>query len=109
MQAGRLRERLTIQEESVTRAASGEEIRTWDTVATVWGQVLPGTPNERFLAAAGQRVAEVSHTVRIRHRAGITPKMRILWGVRILEILGVVDPDGRQSTTLMVCSEEQLG
>lgn len=109
MQTGRLRERLTIQEETVTRDGSGEELRTWGTVATVWGQILPGTPNERFQAAAGQRVAEVSHRVRIRFREGITPKMRILWETRILEILGVVDPDGKRSTTYLLCTEEQLG
>lgn len=110
MQTGRLRERLTIQQQSVTRDASGEQLIAWTEVATVWGQVTPGASNERFLASAGQRVAEVTHTARIRYRAGITPKMRIVWeSTRILEILSVVDPDGRNRTTVLLCSEEQRG
>lgn len=110
MQTGRLRERVTIQSETVTRDGSGEELKSWGEVATVWAQVLPGASNERFLASAGQRVAEVTHTVRIRFRSGITPKMRIIWeSSRILEILSVVDPDGRNSTTVLLCKEEQRG
>ncbi|HMR01767.1 MAG TPA: phage head closure protein [Candidatus Competibacter phosphatis] len=110
MQTGRLRERLTIQQETVTRDDSGEELKSWSTLATVWGQVTPGASSERFLASAGQRVAEVTHTARIRYRTGITPKMRIVWeSTRILEILSVVDPDGRNSRTVLLCSEEQRG
>lgn len=110
MQTGRLRERVTIQAESVTKGASGEELKEWGDEATVWAQVIPGASSERFLASAGQRVAEVTHTVRIRFRTGITPKMRILWETnRILEIISVVDPDGRNSTTVLLCKEEQRG
>ncbi len=109
MQTGRLRERVTIQTEDVTRDASGQELKTWPDVATVWAQVLPGASAERFLASAGQRVAEVTHTVRIRYRAGITPKMRLVWETRILEIISIVDPDGRTRTSVLLCSEEQRG
>lgn len=109
MQTGRLRERVTIQQESVTRDGSGEQLKSWTEVATVWAAVTPGASSERFLASAGQRVAEVTHTVRIRYRAGITPKMRLLWETRILEIISVVDPDGRLRTTILLCSEEQRG
>lgn len=110
MQSGRLRERVTIQTETVTRDASGEELRTWAEVATVWASVTPGASSERFLASAGQRVAEVTHTVRIRFRSGLTPKMRLVWETtRILEIISVIDPDMRNSTTVLLCSEEQRG
>lgn len=109
MQTGRLRERITIQTENVTRDASGQELKTWDDVATVWANVTPGASSERFLASAGQRVAEVTHTVRLRYRAGITPKMRLAWETRVLEILSVVDPDGRLRTTILLCKEEQRG
>ncbi len=110
MQTGRLRERVTIQAESVTRDASGEQLITWPEVATVWASVTPGASNERFLASAGQRVAEVTHTVRVRYRSGITPKMRIIWeSTRILNIISVIDPDMRNSTIVLLCSEEQRG
>lgn len=110
MQSGRLRERVTIQAESVTRDASGEELLTWAEVATVWASVTPGASNERFLASAGQRVAEVTHTVRLRFKTGLTPKMRLIWeSTRILEIISVIDPDMRNRTIVLLCSEEQRG
>lgn len=52
MQSGRLRERVTIQAETVTRDVSGEELRTWVDEATVWASVTPGASSERFLASA---------------------------------------------------------
>lgn len=109
MQTGRLRERITIQQESITRDSSGEQLIAWTTVATVWARVTPGASSERFLASAGQRVAEVTHTIHLRYRAGITPKMRVSWENRILEIISVVDPDGKLRTTILMCSEEQRG
>lgn len=109
MQSGRLRERVTIQYESKTRDTSGEELINWLDEATVWAQVLPGSSSERFQAAAGQRVAEVTHTVRIRYRPGLTPKKRFLWEGRILKIQGITDPEGRTRVLVIPCSEEQRG
>lgn len=109
MQTGRLRERVTIQQETVTRDGSGEQLKSWGEVATVWASVTPGASSERFLASAGQRMAEVTHTARLRYRSGITPKMRLLWETRVLEIISVVDPDGKLRTTILLCKEEQRG
>lgn len=109
MQSGRLRERVAIQTATVTQNTSGEEISSWATATTVWAQILPGAVSERFSAAAGQRASEITHTVRIRYRSDITPKKRLLWGMRILEILGQMDPDGRTTDLLIMCKEELRG
>lgn len=109
MQSGRLRERVAIQSATVTQNSSGEEIPVWATDATVWASVLPGAVSERFSASAGQRASEITHTVRIRYRDDITPKKRLRWGTRILEILGQMDPDGRTTDLLIMCKEELRG
>lgn len=109
MQTGRLRERVAIQAESVTQNTSGEEIPTWATETTVWASVLSGSISERFTAAAGQRAAEITHTVRMRYRTDITPKKRLLWETRILEVLGQMDPDGRTRDLIVMCKEELRG
>lgn len=109
MQIGRLRERVAIQAMSVTQNTSGELIETWATAATVWASVRPGAINERFSAAAGQRASEITHTVRIRFRTDITPKKRLLWETRELEILGQMDPDGKRSDLVIMCKEELRG
>ena len=48
MQTGRLRERVTIQQENVTRDASGQELKTWPDVATVWARVVSSARWMRF-------------------------------------------------------------
>lgn len=109
MQAGRLRERVTIQQQSITRDSYGAEVITWSDVATVWASVLPGASGERFIAGAVQEQAEITHTVRIRYRTGITPKMRLRWEGRFLYVETVTDPDGRTRETVLMCREVQDG
>lgn len=109
MQSGRLRERVAIQADTPTQNSFGELVSSWATENTVWAQVISGSINERFQSAAGQRASEVSHTVRIRFRTDITPKKRLVWETRVLEILGYLDPNGKRETLVMVCKEEQLG
>lgn len=109
MQAGRLRERVAIQASTPSQNSSGELIESWATETTVWAQVSAGSVSERFSAAAGQRASEISQTVRMRYRTDITPKKRLLWGSRILEILGQLDPDGRERTLIVMCKEELTG
>lgn len=109
MQAGRLRERVTIQQQSVSRDSYGAEIVTWADVATVWASVLPKASAERFIVGAAQDLAKISHAVRIRYRTGITPKMRVSWGGRFLYVQTVTDPDGRERELILLCEEDQNG
>ena len=105
MQAGRLRERITIQQESVTRDEYGAEVIAWTDVATVWASVLPRASGERFVTGAVQVQAEITHAVRIRYKTGLTAKMRLLWESRYLYIETIVDPDGRTRETVLMCRE----
>lgn len=105
MQSGRLRHRVTIQEQAVIRNSYGEEIVTWVDVATVWASVLPGSSGERFLASASREQATATHTVRIRYRAGLNPKMRLIWDGRTLNIESIIDPDGRRRDLVLLCNE----
>lgn len=105
MQAGKLRERVTIQQEVVTRDTFGAEVNPWTDVATVWASVRPGSSGERFISAADQVQATITHTVRIRYRAGLTPKMRLKWEGRYLGIQSVVEPDGRTRELVLLCLE----
>lgn len=105
MRAGRLRERVTIQQETIIRDSFGAEVPSWVDVATVWASVLPGSSGERYIATVAMTQAEISHTVRIRYRAGLGPKLRLGWSARILDILSVVDPTGRQAELVLLCSE----
>lgn len=108
MQAGRLRELVTIQQQSVTRDEYGAEVIAWVDVATVWASVLPKASGERFISGAAQELAKISHTVRVRYRSGITPKMRLAWGSRLLYVETLTDPNGRRRELVLMCEEEQV-
>ena len=109
MQSGRLRERVTIQQQSITRDSYGGEVINWTTFASVWASVLPAASGERFIRGAVQELAKITHTVRIRYRAGITPKMRISWDGRLLYVQTITDPTGRRAELVLMCEEEQNG
>lgn len=108
MQAGRLREQVTIQQQSITHNAYGEEIVTWADVATVWASILPKASGERFITGAAQVQAEITHTVRMRYRSGLSAEMRLQWGTRNLAVETLVDPDGRTRELVLMCSEVQV-
>jgi len=105
MQIGRLRHRITIQQQTVTRDAYGGEVIAWSDVATVWALLTPVRGQERQLTAAAQVQATMIYQVRIRYRADIHPKMRILWGTRVMDIEHMVDPTGRTAETIMLCRD----
>ncbi len=105
MQAGKLRERITIQNEVIARDSFGAENNSWRTVATVWGSVRPGAAGERFISAADQMQATITHTIRIRYRAGLDPKQRLIVDGKLLGIQSVVDPDGRKRDLVLLCLE----
>ena len=105
IRAGLLRERVTIQEQVISRDEYGAEIITWGDVATVWASVLPTTGQERFVAAAQQQLATMSHEVRIRKREGLTREMRLLWLGRELDIENIADPTGRRAELVLRCRE----
>ena len=104
MRAGTLRRRLVIQ--SVTEAASdayGEPGETVATYATRWGSVEPLSGVELY--RMHEVHPEVTHQVRIRYLAGITPKMRVLFGTRSFEVRGVTNPSETNRELILLCTE----
>ena len=102
--AGQLRHRLVFQKETRSRDAFNEEVVTWSTHCTVWGQVLPNAGRKYYEALQG--TAEVSGEIRIRHRTDILPTMRILHGSRVLEIASIVNPQERDRELLIYYKEK---
>lgn len=103
MRAGRLRDRITIQQVAETRSGSGAITETWSDVATVWAAV-EGLSGREFWAAQ-QVNAEGSLRITIRYLAGIVPKMRALFGTRVFDIQAATDLDGRRRELQLLVSE----
>ena len=104
MRAGSLRRRLTIQ--SVTEGAlssSGEPAETVTTFATVWGSVNPLSGAELY--RMHEIHPEVTHAVQIRYLAGVTSKMRVVFGTRSFEIKSVVNTAEANRELNLLCTE----
>lgn len=107
MQAGRMRQRVTIQEEAPAISTVGEAVPTWRTVATVWAAITaaPSGSDEQFRNNADQWQARSFYKVTLRYRYGLSVKYRLLWENRILLIHSLVDPTGKRQTWNMIVSE----
>lgn len=103
MQAGNLRNRIVVQDKSVTQNAYGEEVITWTAVASVWAAIEPLMGRE-FMAAQ-QVQAEVTTRIRLRYISGLAPEMRVLFGGRVFEILSVQHVYERRRELILMCKE----
>ena len=101
--AGQLDKRVKIQQATEARDAHGQPIETWSDLASVWASIEPLRGREFF--AARQFQAETTHKVTIRHRAGIGPRMRLLFGSRVFRIEAVIDPRERHEALELMCVE----
>lgn len=106
MRSGKFRHRLTIQQVTETRGATGEIERSWSTFAERWGAMTPLAGREYFMSA--QRNAEVTHRFELRFTPGVTAKMRVLHDGRTFNIEGVIDVEERHREMHLMC-EEMIG
>lgn len=100
--AGSLRERVTVQQASESRNALGETVLSWATFAERWASVEGVSSRESL--AYGQQQISVSHRVRLRYLAGLTQSMRIVWRGRTLEIVSLLEHWNRSEHELL-CQE----
>lgn len=105
MRAGRMRERVTIQQETITPDGMKGGAKSWSAIATdpeVWAAIEPTRGGERLVAM--QLQDSVSHDVTIRWRADVTAKHRLLWGAVALNIRAVL-PDPRRRHLTLYCEQ----
>lgn len=103
MRASFLSSRLTLESPLRVADGGGGATITWIVEDALWAHVEPQSGRER-LAADGAS-SRVAHRVTIRHRAGVTPEMRFVWGTRVLAIQAVLD-DGEGRWLTCLCEEE---
>jgi SPP1 family predicted phage head-tail adaptor len=105
MRVAELRTRLTLQRKVATSDQIGGRTVTWENVAVVWGNVKPVSAGERIRA---DRIdPQITHTVHIRFRDGVTEDMRFrMPGGRYLTINGKsVDVEGKATYLVLTCRE----
>ena len=110
MNAGALRDRVVIQQNTTTADSQGGRASSWGTLATVWAQVRPASAREQAQAQAV--MSDLAYTVTIRYRADVTPSMRLSWtpylgSARTLQILGVTPLNGLRAFLELTCGTVQ--
>ena len=103
---GRLRHRLTLESATRTSDDGGGAVETWTTVAQLWVRITPtgGTEIDDADGLGGR----ITHEITLRHRAGVTPVMRLVSGDRRFEIMAVIDIDERRRWLKCLCMERDL-
>jgi len=103
MNIGAMSEFITVQQRSSTVDALGQAVETWADVASMWAQAEPLRGREYFAAGEMQSGAEVRF--RLRHQAGITAAMRVVWRGTAHAIVGTpIDVDGRRRVLELMCA-----
>ncbi|MEM6560038.1 MAG: phage head closure protein [Planctomycetota bacterium] len=102
MRAGTLRETVTVQEQSATSGQWGRETN-WRDAVTVRASVTATAATEQ--AETQGVTTRTTYTVRLRHRDDVTSRHRLKHRGRTLDILSVIDPDGRRRELELTCEE----
>jgi SPP1 family predicted phage head-tail adaptor len=104
--AGKLRERVTVQIASGTTNALGETVLAWSNSSAVWASVEGVSAREAL--AAGQQETTISHKVRLRYLPGLSQNMRFSWRSRTLDIVSLLE-HGNRSEHEAICQERRDG
>jgi SPP1 family predicted phage head-tail adaptor len=105
MRIASLRDRLTLEQPVRTPDGGGGAAIAWEPVAELWAHVRPISGDERLIHDA--ITGRLTHAVWLRHRAGVVPAMRLRHGVRIYEIVAVLDTPHRIHLKCL-CEERSL-
>ncbi len=104
MDAGKLKHRITIEQDTAGNDASGGVTHTWTTFAAVWGYIEPLSAHRLFQAM--QANADTTGIIHIRYLKGLLPTMRVKYGSRILLIVSIIADENKVETQILY--KEQL-
>ena len=94
MNAGKLREHVTIETPTRSNDGAGGTDVTWAALANVRAEVTSRSGAEAVL---GEKLeARQRYTITMRYRDDVTTDMRAIWRGETLNIRAVRDPDGRR-------------
>jgi SPP1 family predicted phage head-tail adaptor len=100
---GLMRQRLSLEGATESTDESGALQTTWSRVTDVWGQIVPASSGERFVADRQEET--ITHRILTRWRADVQSGMRFRLGGRSFVIRAAFDPDERQRVLICRCEE----
>jgi SPP1 family predicted phage head-tail adaptor len=100
MRAGSLRNRVVIQHLVPARSSTGAAASAWVELCRVWAEVK-GMSGRTYIAASGEQ-SEVTMEIRMRFRADVQARMRVLFKGQTFEVVAPL-PDARSTSLLLMC------
>jgi len=104
IRSGELRHLVTLQKPVQNTASDGEVIDTFADVGQVRAKIFFSRGREFLLSRESH--ANIVAKVTIRYRSDVTREWRVMYGVRELDIVHVVDVNDRQRELELMCREE---
>lgn len=95
-------EEITIQSYTASRDASAQEVLTWGTYAALLARVQWPEAGVKETYSADQQTAFRRIVFWLRYDGDIHEKMRIVYGLKICDIIGI-RMEGRQRYTVITC------
>ena len=103
MNTGKLNKRVTIQQPSNGKGASGGKTTTWADWKTVWANVRPLSGSERRATSHGGEGAEARTEFAMRYRPGIDEEMRVAYGGKVYNIRHIKDVNEDHDMLILTC------
>ena len=105
MRAGKLRTLITIEQRTNSPDGMGGVTTSWTEFCKSWGRQIIRRADANTIA---DQIESVQYSRwEIRYIDGISPKMRIVVGSRVMEINAVYDPSQKRERLEIVCTELQ--
>lgn len=102
MRAGNLKQRVTIQTTGQTRDAAGQPSTGWIDYDTVWAGIR--YLNGRQFLTANVEAASATVSIRMRYRADVTAAMRVVYGVKVFDIVAVLPDEADRDHIDLACT-----
>lgn len=101
---GEYRHIITFQTKSGEKNSYGENTASnWTDVLTTRAGIYPVSGKEFFAAETVN--SEVTHKINIRYLKGVSPDMRIKFGVRIFNIISIINFQEKNVEFQLLCKE----
>lgn len=110
MKSGALRHKIVFQQLTVANDTWGHSNETWTDEVITKAAIWPMRGIEKVESMRLEN--EVTHKIRIRHKRGLHPKMRIKYfdyreqSTRYFNILSIINPDERNRYLEIMASED---
>lgn len=104
---GELNRRIQIQRATVSASATGMEVRTWETLYTLWAKVEFPQTGQQEIFLGDQQVATTRVNFTIRHRDGLGEKDRVVYLEQEYDILNIIEHGGRREY-LIIQAEKRI-